>query len=89
VAHQLPGRAPDRGYDSDRLDELTERELEVLAAVAEGLSNAESADQLFISDATAKSHVRRILSKLGLLDRVQATVFAFQVGLVKPSNERL
>jgi DNA-binding NarL/FixJ family response regulator len=89
VAHQLPGGAPDQAHGSGRLDELTERELEVLAAVAEGLSNAEIADQLFISDATVKTHVRRILSKLDLRDRVQATVFAFQVGLVKPSSDRL
>jgi DNA-binding NarL/FixJ family response regulator len=89
VAHRLPGSAPEQAHDPGRLDELTERELEVLAAVAEGLSNAEIAAQLFISDATVKTHVRRILSKLDLRDRVQATVFAFQVGLVKPSNDRL
>lgn len=85
----MPGGAADQTRGSGRLDELTERELEVLAAVAEGLSNAEIADQLFISDATVKTHVRRILNKLDLRDRVQATVFAFQVGLVKPSNDRL
>jgi DNA-binding NarL/FixJ family response regulator len=89
VAHQLPGGTSEQPNHQGRLDELTERELEVLAAVAEGLSNAEIADQLFISDATVKTHVRRILSKLDLRDRVQATVFAFQVGLVKPSNDRL
>jgi DNA-binding NarL/FixJ family response regulator len=88
VAHQLPGGTPDHGDDPGRLDELTQRELEVLAAVAEGLSNAEIADQLFISEATVKTHVRRILNKLDLRDRVQATVFAFQVGLVKPNNDR-
>jgi len=88
VAHQLPGGTPGQAHDAGRLDELTERELEVLGAVAEGLSNAEIADLLFISEATVKTHVRRILSKLDLRDRVQATVFAFQIGLVKANNDR-
>ena len=67
------------------LDDLTPRELEVLRALAEGKSNAEIAHSFFLSEATVKTHVRRILTKLHIRDRVQAVVYAYETGLVIPS----
>ncbi|GAA0360113.1 response regulator transcription factor [Microbispora corallina] len=77
AAAPLPRRSP-------ALDVLTAREIEVLRLMARGLSNPEIAAELFISDTTAKTHVSRILTKLGLRDRIQAVIFAYESGLVVP-----
>ena len=69
------------------LDELTPRELDVLREVARGLSNAEIGEALFVSPATIKTHVARILMKLGLRDRVQAVVYAYETGVAEPGEQ--
>ena len=77
---------PQPGVHHPRVASLSERELEVLRIVARGDSNAEIANQLHVSHGTVKTHVARILAKLDLRDRVQAVVFAYESGLVRPGG---
>jgi DNA-binding NarL/FixJ family response regulator len=72
---------------STRLDRLTDREREVLTAIGRGSNNAEISEQLFIGAATVKTHINSVFTKLGLRDRAQAVVFAYESGLVEPGEQ--
>ncbi len=84
VLETFTGATPATTRAPSAVDQLTEREHEVLCLVAAGHSNAEIAEQLILGEATIKTHVSNVLSKLGLRDRVQAVVFAYEHGIVVP-----
>jgi DNA-binding NarL/FixJ family response regulator len=85
VIAEFTGRRP-RALDATRLDQLTPRETEVLRLVAKGLSNVDIAEVLVIAEQTAKTHVSRVFGKLGLRDRAQAVVLAYEAKLVVPGE---
>ena len=86
LIEQFARAAPRSGPSAAALEELTARELEVLVLIARGLSNREIASALVVSEATVKTHVKRVLAKLGVRDRVHAVVLAYESALVTPGT---
>jgi DNA-binding NarL/FixJ family response regulator len=88
VIEEFTRRSPAASPPAPVLDELTAREREVLQLLAQGMSNAEIAERLVVSGGTVKTHVAHLLAKLGLRDRVQAVIAAYESGLVTPGAQR-
>jgi DNA-binding NarL/FixJ family response regulator len=83
-AHHLGSHPQDGPHTDPRLDTLTDREREILVAIGHGWNNGEIAGRLVLSESTVKTHVGRVLAKIGARDRVQAVIFAYDVGLTRP-----
>jgi DNA-binding NarL/FixJ family response regulator len=86
VIERMADQPPSDGARDPQLAELTPRETEVLELVARGLSNGEIAETLVIEESTVKTHIKRVLAKLGVRDRVQAVIFAYESGLTQPGS---
>jgi DNA-binding NarL/FixJ family response regulator len=87
VIETFASASPMRTRRSDVLDRLTERERDVLRLIGRGMSNAEIAAELYLGETTVKTHVSSLLGKLGLRDRVQAVVAAYETGHVRPGED--
>jgi len=89
-AQHLPKHSPEgptaaEGTDDPRIRSLTEREREILLAIGQGWTNGEIAERLFVSESTVKTHVGRVLAKVGARDRIQAVILAYDLGLARPN----